>query len=88
MNTVIIIITVIVSIIGLVMSVQTLIDTRNKNYNDFINKKKGGKKEVLTLSKARREVRTKVIYTSKRKPSHSGRRKPPYVLTKRQQEKK
>ena len=39
MNTIIIILTVVVSLIGLVLSIQTLIDTRNKNYHEFVVRK-------------------------------------------------
>lgn len=40
MTILIIIITVIVAILGLLLSINTLIETRKKYYNDYIQRKK------------------------------------------------
>ena len=43
MNNLIIILTIIGTVIGLFISIQTLINTRKKNYKDYIKRKRHGK---------------------------------------------
>jgi hypothetical protein len=43
MNTFIIIATTIVGIIGLYLSINTIIETRNKYYKDYLNRKRNEK---------------------------------------------
>lgn len=43
MNTIIIIITSLVVIVGIYLSINTIIDTRKKYYNDYIKRKRNEK---------------------------------------------
>ena len=43
MNSLIIIITIISAVIGLFLSIQTLVNTRRKYYNDYLKRKRNGK---------------------------------------------
>jgi len=43
MNNLIVILTIICSVVGLILSIQTLVNTRKKYYNEYINKKRHGK---------------------------------------------
>lgn len=43
MNALIIILTVIVSILGIIISIHTIIDTRRKYYNDYKKRKRNEK---------------------------------------------
>lgn len=42
MNSLIVIITIISAVVGLFLSIQTLINTRKKYYNDYIKRKRNG----------------------------------------------
>jgi hypothetical protein len=43
MNTILIIVTSIVSILGLTLSIKTIIDTRKKYYQEYLERKKNEK---------------------------------------------
>lgn len=43
MNTIILILTILVSLIGLFISIQTISETRKKYYNDYLKRKRNEK---------------------------------------------
>lgn len=40
MNTLILILTILISFVGVFVSLQTIIETRNKYYKDYLNRKR------------------------------------------------